>query len=221
MATPISSPPQISYIAELPLELLEQIISAIEKPNDLLSCGLTSKHLHDIIIPFHIQFRIIRTPLSQIGLWKLLSSQPRLAANVRYLTVVGETEEPRVDPSLQIPAFVRDQTQSTSVVKLPSSKQVDSYLEEFLTSLNLMRNLAWLYWTPVHISPHASVALPSIISTIGCNKLAKELWLVHFTDRMHETTGWNLALQVHFLRLFIIKISDSSLDSFHNNSIDA
>ncbi|KIJ42340.1 hypothetical protein M422DRAFT_105347, partial [Sphaerobolus stellatus SS14] len=66
-------------------EILEEIISNIERPKDLLNLALASKLFKDIIIPNHIQLRVIRCNVYQDDFWKILIEKPILAANIRSL----------------------------------------------------------------------------------------------------------------------------------------
>ncbi|KIJ49210.1 hypothetical protein M422DRAFT_101940, partial [Sphaerobolus stellatus SS14] len=64
-------------------EFLEEVISNIDLPKDLLSLALVSKLFKSIIVPNHIQLRRISCHASQDGLWKILAVKPNLAANIR------------------------------------------------------------------------------------------------------------------------------------------
>src|SRR4051794_36353300 len=66
-------------------ELLELVIANIELPQHLLNLAVTCHHLSILIIPNHLQFRHIRTNVTENNLWLYLTEKPLLAANVRIL----------------------------------------------------------------------------------------------------------------------------------------
>ena len=75
----------------LAVEIIEHIIFFLDRPQDLLSLALTSKRTHGIIIPIHLQTRLIRCDIRRIFLWKLLrSSPPIIAAHFVSLQIVDE-----------------------------------------------------------------------------------------------------------------------------------
>ncbi|KIJ34879.1 hypothetical protein M422DRAFT_51813 [Sphaerobolus stellatus SS14] len=76
-----------SLLAMLLHELVEKVIDNIDRPSDLLRLALSSRALHALIVPKHIEFRDIRCHLCHEDIWKLLISNPALAANVRTLQV--------------------------------------------------------------------------------------------------------------------------------------
>ncbi|KAF4575492.1 hypothetical protein EYR40_004770 [Pleurotus pulmonarius] len=77
-------------ITRQPTEILDAIAFHIDAPSDLLSLSLSCKRLHDIVIPRHLSYRVIRCKPSSISVWNHLATHRSLAQNVRYLTVIDE-----------------------------------------------------------------------------------------------------------------------------------
>lgn len=76
-----------------PPELLDHICSFIDKPKDLLAVSLTSKQFYQLVVPTHIQFRIIRCDVRRRDLWKHLSVRPGLASKIVSLELVSELHD--------------------------------------------------------------------------------------------------------------------------------
>ncbi|KAF8516325.1 hypothetical protein BU17DRAFT_25245, partial [Hysterangium stoloniferum] len=68
-----------------PTEILDAIVSEIERPGDLLQLALTKKSFKNLIIPWHIRYRVIVVHLFHPRLWELLASRPNLASRIRDL----------------------------------------------------------------------------------------------------------------------------------------
>ncbi|KIJ50538.1 hypothetical protein M422DRAFT_103807, partial [Sphaerobolus stellatus SS14] len=79
-------------IINVPVEIQDAILEMIDSPKDLLSFALTSKHFYGLIVPFHIQFRVIVCDLMCNSLWERISKRPHLCARIRTLRVI-DTEE--------------------------------------------------------------------------------------------------------------------------------
>ncbi|KAF8529637.1 hypothetical protein BU17DRAFT_5752, partial [Hysterangium stoloniferum] len=65
-----------------PQEILDAIVSEIENPSDLLHLAVTQKRFRDLIIPWHIRYRVIFAKLSDVGLWEHIASRRDLASRV-------------------------------------------------------------------------------------------------------------------------------------------
>ncbi|KAF8517352.1 hypothetical protein BU17DRAFT_91786 [Hysterangium stoloniferum] len=70
-----------------PPEIVDAIISKIEHPLDLLHLALTRKSFKNLIIPWHIQYRVIFAHLFNPSIWELLASRPDVASRVHKLDV--------------------------------------------------------------------------------------------------------------------------------------
>ncbi|KIJ52046.1 hypothetical protein M422DRAFT_157122, partial [Sphaerobolus stellatus SS14] len=72
-------------LAKAPIEIQDAILTMLDSPKDLLSFALTSKHFYTLIVPFHIQFRVIVCDLWCNSLWKRLAERPLLCSRIRIL----------------------------------------------------------------------------------------------------------------------------------------
>lgn len=94
------------HLLDLPLETVDEIITYISSPSSLLSLARTCKALASLVIPDHLDFRIIRAPLGRTELWESVLRDDLHAANVRSLTIQEEQRQRDWDdaPS-KIPPF--------------------------------------------------------------------------------------------------------------------
>lgn len=79
----------LASLYNLPLELLERIISFIDLPKELLPLALTCQLFCNLIIPNHLDYRVIKTHAGSLSLWQSLAANPLLSANVRTLCISG------------------------------------------------------------------------------------------------------------------------------------
>ncbi|KAI0035380.1 hypothetical protein K488DRAFT_83088 [Vararia minispora EC-137] len=81
--TPARVCPQLRQ--QLPLELLEDIGRHCDSRNDLIALAQTCVSLRNVIIPNHLDYRVIRAPFAHKELWQHLIDHPGLAGNVYTL----------------------------------------------------------------------------------------------------------------------------------------
>jgi hypothetical protein len=123
-------------LLNLPPELIQQILSAISAPADLLSLALATKFFKPLIIPFHIEYRIVKAETSLVSpLWIHLANSPHLTCNIRVL-LLGKV--PRRHGSWPSAA-------SNAPSIGPLSRQSD-ILAAFAKALSYMKNLEELVW---------------------------------------------------------------------------
>ena len=69
---------------DLPFDLQTEIISILSDPRDLLRLGLASKYWKSLIIPWHIEYRILWVSSYQYyeRVWAHLAENPGLAARI-------------------------------------------------------------------------------------------------------------------------------------------
>lgn len=75
---------------DLPTEILDQFASGLDSRADLLSLAIACRSCTDIIIPRHIQYRVIRCKLRS-PVWSHLNARPDLARNVRVVHIIPVT----------------------------------------------------------------------------------------------------------------------------------
>ncbi|KAJ6516664.1 hypothetical protein C8R47DRAFT_1268141 [Mycena vitilis] len=92
-----------------PTELLDAIASFIPIPCDLLSLALTSKLLHGIVIPQHLDFRKVCCDARRAALWKALAGYPGSFSQILSLGLLAEPmRHSRGAAQLRIPQFLVD-----------------------------------------------------------------------------------------------------------------
>jgi hypothetical protein len=114
------------HIIDLPEEILDRTVAALDSPIDLRNLAAVCPQFHSLVVPYHTQFRVIRTPLIS-PLWQKFVDSRLLAQNVRILEIqpaeVDEDSEiSGLDPPV-VPAILSD-------LELPSVPELDSDNED-------------------------------------------------------------------------------------------
>ncbi len=155
-------------ITRQPTEILDAVAFHIDAPSDLLSLSLSCKRLHDIVIPRHLSYRVIRCKPSSISVWNHLATHRSLAQNVRYLTVIDE----RCGASeLKLPYGVMG-TSDTDLESTDDELGLHAKHEKYMVSaLARLSTLNTFTWTCVH-SP---VAIDQIWGVLQRCKTLREV----------------------------------------------
>lgn len=66
-------------------EVLDLIAAEILHPRDLLPFALTHSIIHNVVLPFHLHYRVIERALDDGSMWEHLEENPRRLENVRFL----------------------------------------------------------------------------------------------------------------------------------------
>ncbi|KAJ3974337.1 hypothetical protein EV361DRAFT_895217 [Lentinula raphanica] len=85
-----STPSKRTLITRQPTEILDVIVFHVASRADLLSLALTCSRMHDVVIPRHFDYRVVKCRVSSISVWNHLSVHRSLAMNVRRLEVLDE-----------------------------------------------------------------------------------------------------------------------------------
>ncbi|KIJ42341.1 hypothetical protein M422DRAFT_31314 [Sphaerobolus stellatus SS14] len=155
-------------------EILEDVVSEINLPQDLLNLALASKLFKDIVIPNHIQLRRIRCHIYQDDLWEILTEKPILAANIRSLQIgFGRyIQEEQIVPSMF----------STSLGKPKSDSQY------FFKALNKMNRLTQFNMNTTSQTLEDDNMLDEIIFAIAEAPFRlQDLALGHLYSNVHGT----------------------------------
>lgn len=86
-----STPPKPNYLLAQPIELLDRICYFLLDPKDLISFALTSKAAQTIVVPRHVDFRILRSDVRWKNIWDTLLGNPGTAARFSSLEIVAES----------------------------------------------------------------------------------------------------------------------------------
>ncbi|KIJ55924.1 hypothetical protein M422DRAFT_239090 [Sphaerobolus stellatus SS14] len=74
----------------LPIDVLESILYELEEPSPLLSLGLTSKQLCELITPYHLQSRFIRCGAWREDVWNSVLDSPHVLDLLWGIEVMGD-----------------------------------------------------------------------------------------------------------------------------------
>ncbi|KAF5378220.1 hypothetical protein D9757_009150 [Collybiopsis confluens] len=85
-----STPSKRTLITRQPTEILDAIVFHISSRVDLLNLAMSCSRMHDIVIPRHFDYRVVKCKVSSISVWNHLSIHRSLALNVRRLEVLDE-----------------------------------------------------------------------------------------------------------------------------------
>ncbi|KIY44964.1 hypothetical protein FISHEDRAFT_61471 [Fistulina hepatica ATCC 64428] len=84
--------PTIPPVLRLPLELLHEILSDIEFHAHLLALALTCHAFKNLVIPRHIQYRVITTRNWVSPIWSHLARRRDLARNIRQVHMFDKSD---------------------------------------------------------------------------------------------------------------------------------
>lgn len=187
-----------------PVEILDTIISELDRTSDLLHLSLCSLFLRKLIIPRHLQYRVIRCSTSEgLELWKLLEKDKNLARNVRVLEIESQSaddlelaynlpsgHQPSLLPfqfaNAELESALEDNGSSLSDSeedRLAMVYQVDPVDLAFKKALENMKRLVRFKWGPVHHDP-------SNPAVKGDQKVIWEILQSIPTLRHLEVTDW-------------------------------
>ncbi|KIJ51890.1 hypothetical protein M422DRAFT_43724 [Sphaerobolus stellatus SS14] len=83
-----------------PNEILDMIAFHVDSRRDLLALAMTCKRLCDVVLPRHLEYRVIHCKPSSDKVWRHLIAHPLLACNVRQLQVMDDrSRDPEIVPS--------------------------------------------------------------------------------------------------------------------------
>ncbi|KAJ7135185.1 hypothetical protein C8R43DRAFT_1110139 [Mycena crocata] len=78
-------------LVDQPPELLDHIACFICSTRDLLSVALTCRLLHGIVIPEHLEFRVVRCDPLRNSLWQAVAEHPGSASRIQTLELISES----------------------------------------------------------------------------------------------------------------------------------
>ncbi|GLB43229.1 hypothetical protein LshimejAT787_1301300 [Lyophyllum shimeji] len=99
MASPIAP------LLQLPHEILDEILSLLGSPSDLLAFSLASRACAPLVLPNHIEYRVLRIRTPSNALWAHLAARQDLARNIRELRLCrrGDYSAPDRMPTTLVP----------------------------------------------------------------------------------------------------------------------
>ncbi|TFK62596.1 hypothetical protein BDN72DRAFT_776898 [Pluteus cervinus] len=160
----------------LPAETIQAILSEIPDPHDLVQLACTSSIFRDLIIPRHIEYRILRLIIPQSGqfdyLWTHLLQRPNHTRNISRVEVIEQlksSDSAQGAPELVslFPKTLVDGELDHGQVGNPHNKD-----QTVLSALRLMVNLNRLTWR------WAQPPTPDFLEFIFNNPSIERLYLV-------------------------------------------
>ena len=136
---PQIAPGRLPIFLTLAVEIIEHIVSFLDRPRDLLSLALTSKRTLRIIIPIHLQTRLIRCDIRRIILWKLLGTLPPIIATRFVSLQIVEESFPfssMPESDVVLPVFLFH-----SSGRHPSTTNRTEAMEQLVATIPLMPSL--------------------------------------------------------------------------------
>ncbi|KAF8588185.1 hypothetical protein K439DRAFT_1335942 [Ramaria rubella] len=89
-ASPMNKDDARRTMTRQPNEILDMIAFHIDSRRDLLALALTCQRLRNVVLPRHLEYRVIHCKPSSEKVWRHLIAHPLLACNVRRLQIMDE-----------------------------------------------------------------------------------------------------------------------------------
>ncbi|KAG7439839.1 uncharacterized protein BT62DRAFT_1013379 [Guyanagaster necrorhizus] len=154
------SPSRRILITRQPTEILDAIVFHIDSKQDLLSLALSCQRMHDIVVPRHLDYRVLRCKVSSISVWNHLIVNRSLAKNVRRLEILDES---RTDTDLE-----------STDDELGMHERQERYLVSALTKMTTLNSFVWS-------CNHSPISIDNVWPTLlKCHSLSE----VRINDNM-------------------------------------
>ena len=173
----------------LAVEIIEHIVSFLDRPRDLLSLALTCKRTLRIIIPIHLQTRLIRCDIRRTFVWKLLGTLPPIIAS--HLVSVQIIDE----PVLVQPLFLTLASDAILPVFLfhssegyPFTTNQTEAMEQLVTAIPLMPSLKSFHMesTTTSVTSNLIAALRDSCPNISDLRIRSNgFW--HYNETLHKS----------------------------------
>lgn len=136
------APSKRTLITRQPTEILDAIVFHIDSKQDLLALASSCQRMHGVVIPRHLDYRVLRCKVSSISMWNHLIVNRSLAKNVRRLEILDERTS--VD-SLRIPGGVvgTDTDLESTDDELAMHEKQERYLVSALTKMTALKSFVW------------------------------------------------------------------------------
>lgn len=145
-------------LADEPSEILEHIIYYIDRPRDLLHLALAAKTMRDLIIPTHLEFRVIRSNLDRPRLWDILAAFPIVSSRISVLEIVRRSDDE--DRDVIVPKrFMEELAAAEAEMRNPRNA--------FPKALGFMTGLTSFHWSssscPIDVLSILKMSCPNIL----------------------------------------------------------
>lgn len=147
-------------LVDEPSEILEHIIYYIDRPRDLLHLALAAKTMRDLIIPTHLEFRVIRSNLDRPRLWDILVAFPVVTAAIAVLEIVRRSDH---DEDVIAPKRF---TEGLAAAGIPIA-EMRNPRDAFPKALGFMTGLTSFHWSssscPINVLSMLKASCPNIL----------------------------------------------------------
>ncbi|KAJ4470195.1 hypothetical protein J3R30DRAFT_3343304 [Lentinula aciculospora] len=156
------------HFSKLPPEILDYILSDIDKPSDLIALATTAKELYRIVAPRHSEYRVLRIRHRFPGLWAHLAKRVDLSRNLREINISQKTDQTLIE---QYP---------TTLVSSPLPhgmidpwKEEEERVQNFLVAMGYTEQLKVFRWDfrydtgSLYMSSEQELRLLGILSKIS------------------------------------------------------
>ncbi|KAJ7208246.1 hypothetical protein GGX14DRAFT_566973 [Mycena pura] len=130
-------------ISDLPPELLDSIVLCIPIPFDLLSLARACKAFHAIIVPDHLNSRVVRCDVRGVTVWLALTQQPAVAARISTLELIDDN----LAGGNRIPAALSPHLGYDSLKRAQASEIADEFGAQALAdAIRMMSGVTRMCW---------------------------------------------------------------------------
>ena len=153
----LSPCPRRAALARLPTEVLDHVAFFIDARRDLLALGLACKRLHDVVVPRHAEYRVVRARPSALRVWHHLVVHRALARNVRRLEILDERagREEEAIPRDIAQGKVGDTDLESSGDELGLHAKQERYVVAALGRMTALQSVRWA-------CSHSLVSFPKV-----------------------------------------------------------
>jgi hypothetical protein len=138
-ASPMSTDDARRTMTRQPNEILDMIAFHIDSRRDLLALALTCQRLCNVVLPRHLEYRVIHCKPSSEKVWRHLITHPLLACNVRRLEIMDERSR---DPEL-IPTRVAEEDDSVVSEGIEMHAEQQHLIVGALARMTTLTSFSW------------------------------------------------------------------------------
>ncbi|KIJ30582.1 hypothetical protein M422DRAFT_783932 [Sphaerobolus stellatus SS14] len=200
-------------LPNLPQEIIDKIIHEIESPRSLLRFALTCKTFCTLIIPYQIQFRILRINVYERvhqRLWDILSTRPTLLSRYRKVEIVSKYDEnSELEACLPSCLLATPRSESFRTYLAPTQSEA-----EFFAAFPSIRNMRNLTSFTVRFFNIPFIAILQVLSHSAPNLTHLELGTTFFPHKYNnhaDKLGHVPPLEKPLYNLKSLKLLDFSL----------
>ncbi|KAK0470444.1 uncharacterized protein EV420DRAFT_1634866 [Desarmillaria tabescens] len=131
-----------TLITRQPTEILDAIVFHIDDKRDLVALAVSCRRMHGVVVPRHLDYRVVRCKVSSISVWNHLIVNRSLARNVRRLEILDERAS---GEAVRIPGGVvgTDTDLESTDDELGMHEKQERFLVSALARMSALRSFVW------------------------------------------------------------------------------